>query len=159
MAQKKTNTSGMNWIGCPQICIMKPQNPVWLYLETDPRSRQKLSKVTRVGPLSDRTGVLIRRGKRPERKVMWGHSKKATVHKPGRETTPEKGCPLKGSTSQVRMGLNRKKEASPAVMPMHYALPRIPCWWQERKSWSSGLQVYHQNQCGKSSRLHSILPF
>lgn len=34
---------------------------------------------------------------------------------------------IKSSTSQVRMGLNRKKEVSPAVMPMQYAFPRNPC--------------------------------
>ena len=51
-------------------------------------------KVPRLGPWSNITGALIRRGRSPRAFIfsMWKHSEKAAVRKQGREPSPEPDC-------------------------------------------------------------------
>ena len=112
--------------GNPQLSLQRLSmlnNQVWFSQKLHPGAQQDLEetwKGLKIYPFS-------KRGKKSKGKMLAKTQFFFFFFTPWRETTQKNDCPLKGSTSQMRMGLNRKKQVSPAVTPMQYALPRIPC--------------------------------
>ena len=80
-------------------------------------------------------------------------------HSLKRNHTHTNGCPLKVPPQRLGWDWTGRKKFLLQSCQCNMHFPEFLASGNRERAGLPGLQIYHQSQCGKSSHLHSVLPF